>query len=82
MNWPVTIEGITYRMDGRRVTMNRTVDAYGRDLEEVVAEAVASRKDEGWPFVGEGVVVTDSLGRQAKFIIEATPEGELFAEAD
>ena len=59
MKWPIVVYAETYLPNGKKVKMNKTVDAGGEDIdsvEDAMLFALHSRKDGGIPFIGCEIV--------------------------
>ena len=73
MKWPIVVISETYLTNGRKIKMNKTVDAGGEDIdsvEDAMLFALHSRKDGGIPFIGCEIVAETSLGQTIKRVYD------------
>lgn len=73
MSWPVRWHAATHRADGRRITINRTIDGLG-DVLTPLATALASRR-RIYEWYGVEIVGVTPLGQTIRRVIEPRPEG-------
>lgn len=67
--WVCTYYASTYRENGRRVSMKRTLDACG-DIAAGALRALRERRDGGAPFVGCEITCITPLGQKRSWVLQ------------
>ena len=61
--WPVRVFGKTYGSNLKPVRMDRLLEGLGKEPLDIVLEAFKCRKDKGYPFLGDSVMVVTCIGQ-------------------